>query len=157
MIENHQIVASLYKKDLLEVKDWTSMDAMEGDYINKIMIIYDITQHSLPESQKKLLDNILKAIGLQTDDIQLLNWQHSSIQQFWQLKRSYQPKRIIGFGISPRTLGLIIHAYKYRQFTFDEVPFLFSDTLEQIESDVALKRKLWVALQQMFTINKEKS
>ncbi len=154
MIENHQIVASLYKKELIEVKEWLQGDQLEGAYTNKILIIYDTDQYELEESQRKLLENILKAIGLQISDIQRLNLQHQEMQQFWQINRVYQPQKIIGFGISPRSLGLVVRAIKYRTFSFQEIPILFSDTLAMIEKEVSLKKKLWVALQQMFEIKK---
>ena len=54
------------------------------------------------------------------------------------------------FGLRPNEVGLNLNVQKYQPISFLDKTYLFSDSLEVIQSNTALKRPLWEGLKAIF-------
>lgn len=98
-----------------------------------------------------LLQKILGAVkyDLKNDAIHLVLQPN---QQFClaDLLKKHSIKKIISFGIAPKTAGLNFDVTPYQSFVFDNKTYLFAHNLKAISEKPHLKKQLWGELQRMF-------
>jgi DNA polymerase III psi subunit len=115
-----------------------------------VLVFHHHTQNELPSSEKILLQAILSACKLNTEDTALLSISTLNENNLKELKEKHQPKKIILFGVDPAKIGLPIHFPVFQIQAFQNIQYLHAPALSELESDKQLKIQLWQKLKQLF-------
>lgn len=124
--------------------------AHEGGFEKGVLVAFDSLQ--LTGELKELLFKILDAVGCSLKDIALC---HDGVMEAASMEEieAMNPAKVIIFGRI--THPLMNH--KKENYTVQlagEREYLFADGLEQIDSNKALKKALWLALKNLFNVTK---
>jgi hypothetical protein len=120
---------------------------------HRILVLVDEPRHpELPPSQALLLENILKATGNASSEIDLLNFSYIPQADARTVLAQKSTNYFISFGVPMIRLQLDLLLPPYTPQKIEGIWFLLTDSLDQIEADKSLKKRLWLALQQMFGI-----
>lgn len=106
---------------------------------------------TLSVAEKALLTKILAAVNLQMNQVDILNLSEIAQADLRAVLTQKSLQQLITFGVSLFKIKLEIPLTPYQVRAVQGIKFLYADPLEQIDSDVALKRALWTALKQMFS------
>jgi len=109
---------------------------------SQLLVIY--TEDSSEVALSKLED-ILHATKIPKQKIARLKMKKISIGLSSILRKNYI-SNVISFGVHPFNLGLKIPNKKYHAHNFENLLFIYSDTLEKLKDDDGLKRKLWMTI-----------
>ncbi|MBO0933166.1 hypothetical protein [Fibrella aquatilis] len=113
----------------------------------KVLILVD---DELLPSDLLFLEKILKAVHLDIEGVDLLNVHGTSNVNFQELLSGKYIHHFFTFGVPFSRINLDILMDRYQPVRFDGITFLMADPLPAIETDVALKKKLWEALKKIF-------
>ena len=108
-----------------------------------------IIEKNIPEEEMSLLDNILKSIRLSREEIALLQNDSNFLERVEGLEE-INSNMIISFGVSTGKSRLLDIQTKYAPTTVQEKTVIMADTLQLINKEKDLKRKLWNCLQELF-------
>lgn len=106
-----------------------------------------VLEANYQDPEKELLANILKAINLSVDTINLVVVKENTA---WgsKLIRSSAIDTLISFGFDAKQTGFNIHnTPTYKWLYLEDAKILFCDALTQINGDKNLKMALWGQLQ----------
>ncbi|MCY7350118.1 MAG: DNA polymerase III subunit psi [Cytophagaceae bacterium] len=98
----------------------------------------------------ELLANILKAVNLRLDEVEVLDLQKLRGQDFKPLLESQSAHQLITFGVGLKKLNLDIVLVPYQLKTVEGVQFLYADPLPNLHTDKVRKKALWISLQTLF-------
>lgn len=133
-----------------------SLDAekrVAGDSTSSLLLVISEAE-MLQDSLQTLAANILRAAGIDSlNAVQLLSVTPSDTFSLASLLRTRGIRRCIVFGAKPQALQLHIPHIRYKTFALGGVQFVFSDSLSEIQHSKALKKELWLALQQLFNLD----
>ncbi|MGV3559097.1 hypothetical protein [Larkinella arboricola] len=113
----------------------------------KVLLLID---EELMPGELIFLENILKAINLSLDDVDMLNLAGSGLVDFHAVLENKTLHHFISFGVPFKTIHLNIQMDRYQPIRIFGITFLLADPLSAIEADQKLKRKLWAVLKQVF-------
>jgi hypothetical protein len=113
----------------------------------KVLILID---EELTPSELIFLENILKAIHLNLNEIDILNLAGSGLVDFHAVLENKTIHHFISFGVPFKTIHLNIQMDRYQPIRIFGITFLLADPLSAIEADSKLKRKLWEVLKKVF-------
>ena len=155
------VLAELYKDTLVETdtkqKTIPVNESNEFIYLgdNKknilICVKYPSVKH-IPDIQLSFLNTMLTACYLSIADIVILNLQNYPDQSYKTIINKFKPGIAFLFGIQPVEFGLPVNFPAYQLQPFNNCSFLYSPSLDDLESDKLLKSKLWVCLRKIFSI-----
>lgn len=89
-----------------------------------------------------LLDGILDATKISKDKIAKLEIKNISISLSPHIRKNYIAN-VISFGVHPFNLGLKIPNTKYNAQRFEDLLFIYSDSLEKLKDNKDMKGQLW--------------
>ena len=107
------------------------------------------------EQIKPFLEKVLKAIQIQLDqDTVFINLSPDQQLNISSVKRHFAPKKILIFGIPPKTLGIQFPMPAYQVIEHQNCQFLWADNIEVIYEErqnggKAMSAQLWKSLQQL--------
>ncbi|RRB00810.1 hypothetical protein [Larkinella rosea] len=113
----------------------------------KVLILID---EELTPGELIFLENILKAIQLNLNDIDILNLAGSGLVDFHAVLENKVLHHFISFGVPFKTIHLNLQMDRYDPIRIFGITFLLADPLSAIEADSKLKRKLWEVLKKVF-------
>ncbi|GAB3892735.1 hypothetical protein GCM10028803_05900 [Larkinella knui] len=113
----------------------------------KVLILID---EELTPGELIFLENILKAIHLNLNEIDILNLAGSGLVDFHAVLENKTLHHFISFGVPFKTIHLNIQMDRYQPIRIFGITFLLADPLSAIEADSKLKRKLWEVLKKVF-------
>ena len=120
-----------------------------GQNNKKILIVIPTNEDIISNTNKVFLIKILNSIGLQLDDVVIINPKKESQYNFY--NNTFSPTKIILFGVKPFEIGIQdIQIPTYEIKDFDDKPILYVDDLKTIQGDLAKKKALWTNLKQLF-------
>jgi hypothetical protein len=96
------------------------------------------------------LQNVLKAVQLDADTVDLLNLPGWAGKDFGPVLAGRQIDQFLLFGLDFAALGLDIELDAYHPVRFDGITYLRADAPGLIEGDRALKKQLWESLKRIF-------
>ncbi|WP_423737558.1 hypothetical protein [Chitinophaga caseinilytica] len=118
---------------------------------NILLLIQNESEAYLSEETFNLLANILNACKLGMQDVALVNAANYPGLRLQDYLQQIPARQVIYFAIDPAKLGLP-PAQPYQTGSFTGIPVLYSDDLQLIATDKALKGRLWMGLKQLFGI-----
>lgn len=99
-----------------------------------------------------LLANILKAVNLRLDEVDVLDLQKLKGQDFKPLLESKSAHQFITFGVGLKKLNLDIVLVPYQLKMVEGIQFLYADPLPNLHTDKVRKKALWISLQTLFGV-----
>lgn len=99
-----------------------------------------------------LLENILKAVNLSLDSVELLDLAKVAGLRYKELLNDQYLHHLLSFGVPLKKVGLQIFLMPYQARLVEGVQFLLVDPLQDIQADKDKKKALWRVLKQLFTI-----
>ncbi len=118
---------------------------------NILLLIQNESEAYLSDESFNLLANILNACKLGMQDVALVNTANYPGARLQDYLTKIPARQAIYFAVNPATLGLP-PAQPYEITSFQGIPVLYSDDLQLIATDKALKGRLWMGLKQLFGI-----
>ncbi len=116
---------------------------------HKVLLLAD---EELDPSNLLFLEKILKAVNLNVNGVDLLNLHGAQDINFAELLRGKYINHFITFGVPFERINLDIMMDRYSPVRFEGITFLMADSLPTIEADRDLKKRLWGALQRVFSL-----
>jgi len=110
----------------------------------ELLVLY--TADSSPEAIS-LLDSILNATKISKDKIGRLEIKNISIALSPVIRKNYIAD-VISFGVHPFNLGLKIPNTKYNAHKFEDLLFIYSDSLEKLKDNKQMKGQLWSCIKE---------
>lgn len=127
-------------------------------YKQKVLILVSEPKlEFLSDTDAELLQNILKAVNLTLDEVDLLNVDTLETSDFKPMLATKVVHHVITFGIPMKRLQLEILLAPYQIKKVEGVNFLFADPLPTLHQDKNRKKALWECLQKMFGIISKKA
>lgn len=118
---------------------------------HKVLILIDEPkQREMLVSEALFLDNVLKAVGHSSENSDILNFSFLSGPDARSVLSEKRINYFITFGVPLIKLQLDLLLPPYTPKQVEGIWFLLTDPLAVIEADRDLKKKLWIALKQMF-------
>jgi hypothetical protein len=105
----------------------------------------------LPDPELKFFVSVLKACGLTTEDVAILNLKNQPAA-YTDLQSFFKNKTTLLFGLEPEDIGLPMNFPQFQLQNFDRCTYLHAPALQEIEKDKALKMKLWSSLKTLFSL-----
>ena len=124
-----------------------------GNNKKQVVIIVNY-QDSLyiPDDKLAFLTTILTACKLNLADIALLNFANAGKVLYKDFFETVPAKSVILFGVQPDMLSVPMNFPFFQVQHFDNVNYLSSPPLEEIEKDKTLKGNLWTSLKKTFNL-----
>jgi len=147
------VLADLYKNSLIETNA-TGVKQVKylGDNQKNILVI--VSHHSAPfltDPELNFLTAVLGACKLSIADIGIINRSHCEVTDLQNIINT-EGRNVLLFGTEPLSIGLPINFPAFQLQAFNNRTYLHAPSLSQIESDKALKARLWNSLKAMFRI-----
>lgn len=125
----------------------------EFEYLGKnqkrILILVNDSINKVSSVQgTELLRKLVKAIELTNNDFALVNYAHYANASFEDLKSYFKCKLVLSFGVATQTLGLAEQPL-HQLFVVDDIKFVFTKNLHDLDADQLSKKVLWGSLQQL--------
>ncbi len=118
---------------------------------SKVMILYnEQTTPYLQPAHETLLVNILKAVGLTLNDIELVNLNNIKRVDYVEILKEKTLNQFISFGIDLRELQINVPLTAYKVQRVEEINMLLADSFHELVLNTDKKRLLWTCLKQMF-------
>ena len=114
---------------------------------SKILILASCVTNELPEAELDLLRKILNAVGV---DIDTTTFLVNPLIESKQIIDSANYDKCLSFGINQEPLSLFVDVNIYTSYKYNDITFLFSDSLQTLIIDADKKKFLWNALQLIF-------
>ena len=154
------VISSLYKNCLVDLYSEEKSLIEKTDKINFLggngkpilVLVNNINVSFLPDNQLNFLLGILSACKLNMADIAIVNLSKTDNTEHKNLPGFFKAEVIILFGIEARALSLPFKIPDFQIQLFKNQKYLFSPALDVIEKDAHLKKKLWEALKNIFSI-----
>lgn len=116
-----------------------------------IIVSYQDTLY-IPDDKLAFLTTILTACKLNLADIALLNFANAGKVSYKEFFETVPARSVIFFGVQPDMLSVPMNFPFFQVQHFDNVNYLSSPALEEIEMDKTLKGNLWTSLKKIFTL-----
>ena len=155
------VLADLYKDTLVEpvneqkiipVEDTKELIFLGSNKKNILICVKYPSVPHMPEEQLSFLVTMLSACKLSLEDIAIVNLKNFTGQSYKKIISKFQPRLSFLFGIEPSEFGLPVNFPAFQLQPFNNCSFLYTPSLDELESDKLLKSKLWVCLRKIFSI-----
>ncbi|MCP3928191.1 MAG: hypothetical protein GY705_03715 [Bacteroidetes bacterium] len=140
---------NLYNLEIFPFPDSNKiLEICEGNNRKHLLIV---TNNRIEQPHKKLLEKILQSIHYDLkEDVLFIQLEPEQNFHFTSLAKRKKIKNVLFFGLTPGNAGLNFQYALYSPVRHKEKTYIFVDGLEKIESQQALKKKLWGVLQGTF-------
>jgi len=137
------------EKKLLDNNNAYNQLKVKGENKKKILVWVSHSIDDLNSADNILLLNILKAINLTIDDINLVEYTGMA---FKMLTKLFEVEKCMLIGLNPHQAGLQVANVPYTVFNLNNTPILISDSTHMLNKHKKNKESLWIALQKMFSL-----
>ncbi len=117
-----------------------------------LVLVDEKKQEELDPSDALLLENILKAIGHDPTQTDILNFSHLPQADARTVLAQKSTNYFISFGVPLIKLKLDLLLPPYTPKQIEGIWFLLAEPLSVIDADKERKKRLWLALKKMFAV-----
>ena len=138
-----------------ELKQTNQPPALSFLGTNKKQIVIIVNYQDalyIPDDKLAFLTTILTACKLNLADIALLNFANASKISYKDFFETVPAKSVLFFGVNPDMLSVPMNFPFFQVQHFDNVNYLSSPPLDEIETDKTLKGNLWTSLKKIFNL-----
>jgi DNA polymerase III psi subunit len=152
------IIQDLYQKSLVDLNNSESKNTAKSKEINYfggnkqhiILLVKNADAVFINDEQLTFLSGILTACKLTIEDIALVNIVNLSSLSYKLFIDEFKPKIFLLFGVSPDEIQLPFVMPYFQKQSYNNVLYLSSPALNEVEANKDLKRQLWEVLKQIF-------
>lgn len=155
------VIQDLFQKTLVDLSDnekkqiTTSNEELNffgGNKQHIILLVNNPDIAFVTDQQLTFLSGILNACKLTLEDIGLLNIASYPAISYKTISDAFTPRIIMLFGIAPDTIQLPFLMPDFQRQSYNNQVYLATPSLQVLENDKDMKRKLWMVLQQIFSL-----
>jgi len=107
----------------------------------KTSIVLSTSWNKIGEDERQLLSKILGSVKLSLESVRIIEQQHFNLSNWIE-----RPSHVISFSPAPEGLA------KYEVIEVEGSSLVLSHSLAELKLDDACRRKLWLALKQLFLV-----
>lgn len=154
------VIQDLYRNTLVDLsrneKKQTISASKELNFFggNKqhiILIVNNADAAFVSDQQLTFLSGILNACKLTLEDVGLINIASYPIS-YKKISETFNPRIVMMFGVLPDAIQLPFVMPEFQRQSFNNQVYVAVPTLTDLENNKELKRKLWIVLQQIFSL-----
>ena len=155
------IIQDLFQKTLVDLsgnekKQTVSVNKelnfFGGNKQHIVLIVDNPDIAFVTDQQLTFLSGILNACKLTLEDIGLLNIASYPGISYKTISDAFTPRIIMLFGMSTDTIQLPFLMPEFQRQSYNNQLYLAAPSLQVLENDKEMKRKLWTVLQQIFSL-----
>lgn len=155
------VIQNLFKNILIDVDEAGEKISVSerhslnflGDNIQHIVLLVDNPlEIYLNDRQLNILLGILNACKLNLSDIALLNVAEYPKLDYHEITNFLDARSVIMFGVLPSAIKLPFNIPWFQVQQFNKQIYLSVPSLNLLETNKELKRKLWASLKQIFSL-----
>ena len=155
------VIQDLFQKTLVdtnnnEKKQSTAenkeLNIFGGNKQRIILIVNHRDISFVTDQQLTFLSGILNACKLTLEDVGLLNISSAPAISYKTISDSFKPGIVMMFGISPEAIQLPFVIPEFQRQSYHNQVYVAAPSLDDLENNKELKRKLWTVLQQIFSL-----
>lgn len=113
-----------------------------------LILVNDSANEVSTEQGRELLRKLVKAIDLTANDFALVNYANYSGAKFEDFNIFFNCKLVLSFGVAAQLLHLAEQPL-HQLAVLNNIQFVFTHNLHQLDSDQQSKKVLWGSLQQL--------
>jgi hypothetical protein len=151
-----QLLADLYSSSLLEgnttsVPEKKAPRSLGGNKKNILVLVSHESLPFLPEQELNFLTTILAACHLSMADIAIVNHFTAAKIELQEMMDA-GTGTVLLFGLTPSSIDLPVNFPQFQLQLLNKRTYLHAPGLSELETNKALKQKLWASLKQLFGI-----
>ena len=155
------VIQDLFQKSLVDINSIEKTEIISADKElnffggNKqhiILIVNNPDAAFVSDQQLSFLSGILNACKLTLEDIGLINIASYPSISYKKISENFTPRIVLMFGILPDAIQLPFVMPEFQRQSYNNQVYLSAPSLDELENNKDLKRKLWIALQQIFSL-----
>jgi DNA polymerase III psi subunit len=153
------LLRDLYKESLVELNEIQQTPAKKpeltdnvlGNNQKQVIILVNNTDSQVISDQDlSFLLTILNACKLSLNDVVIVNFAAQEDLTYQKLVQDFKPKVMLLFGVKQASIKMPVLFPDFQVQSFMDIRFLSSPTLQSMQQDDTIKRKLWTGLKQLF-------
>lgn len=155
------IIQDLFQSSLIDITDILPVKSNKknkdinffgGNNQQIVIVVNNIKEEFISPIQLNFLSGILNACKLNLEDVAIVNLAaHTSIN-YHQLSEALSCKMVLLFGIMPGAIQLPFVIPEFQKQIHANCLYLSAPSLNEMENNKELKKKLWLILKQIFSI-----
>lgn len=155
------VIQDLFRKTLVdlnsnEMKQIIStakeLNFFGGNKQHIILLVNNPDAAFVSDQQLTFLSGILNACKLTLEDIGLVNIASYPAISYKKISETFTPRIVMMFGILPEAIELPFVMPEFQRQSYNNQVYLAVPSLDELENNKELKRKLWIVLQQIFSL-----
>jgi hypothetical protein len=156
---------SLFKNNLVEIqpekenqplKNKKKIDFLGSNEKKIIFLANDSQSKFLNDTQMKFLQDLLIACRLTMADIAFVNFSQNNSITYRELKDELNSEKFLIFGVAANELDLPFQIPFFQIQSFNNQQYMLAPSLKELQTNVESKKQLWICLQKIFSIRKQK-
>lgn len=140
------------KENVLSPSKKNEINFFGGNKQHIILVVSNLNATFVSDEQLTFLSGILAACKLTLEDVGLLNIASDPRVSYKKITEAFNPRIMIMFGVLPDQLQLPFLMPEFQRQSYNNQLYLAVPSLTELENNKDLKRKLWVVLQQIFSL-----
>lgn len=155
------VIQDLFQKSLVDINEAENdpviverkgLNMFGGNKQHIILMVNNPDAAFVTDQQLTFLSGILNACKLTLEDVGVVNIASYPAISYKIISETFKPRIVLMFGISPDTIQLPFVMPEFQRQSYNNQVYLAAPSLDDLENDKDLKRKLWTALQQIFSL-----
>jgi hypothetical protein len=130
----------------------TQLNFFGGNKQHIILLVNNPGEAFISDQQLTFLSGVLNACKLTLEDIGLVNIAAYPSISYKKISDTFTPRIVMMFGILPDAIELPFVMPEFQRQSYNNQVYLAVPSLGALENNKDLKRKLWVVLQQIFSL-----
>jgi len=146
------LIESLYRNSLnMEPTNHQDNQDVNSSIKKKgILVIVFSSEISLNEKQDTFLQSILKACKIESNKVNIISTSNPQFGDYKKLISIFGAEKCLLFGLEPSAINLPMNFPSFQIQTYQNQQYLWSPSLEELETDKSQKLTLWNSLQKLF-------
>jgi hypothetical protein len=155
------VIQDLFQKTLVDlntndkkqtISTGKELNFFGGNKQHIILLVNNPDAAFISDQQLTFLSGILNACKLTLEDIGLVNIASYPTISYKKISETFTPRIVMMFGISPNAIELPFVMPEFQRQSYNNQVYLAAPSLDELENNKELKRKLWIVLQQIFSL-----
>ncbi len=146
--ENKILSSSTFQEPIDMVKRKIDFKYLGQNQKNILILVNDTSNEVSSENGRKLLRNLVNAIGLNAKDFALVNYANFNFATYTDFNDYFDCKVVLSFGVNSIQLALPNQPLN-QLVQLNDTKFVFTLNLHDLDSDQASKKILWSSLQKL--------
>lgn len=155
------VIQDLFRNSLVDfaddVKPATINTSKEISYFGGnrqhiVLLVNNPDAAFVNDQQLTFLSGILNACKLTLEDVGIVNIASADGITYKKISEALSPVIVLMFGVSQDAIQLPFVMPEFQRQTYNNSVYVTAPSLTELENDKDLKRKLWILLQQIFSL-----